>query len=491
MIRLRAVACLCTLGLIALACDEPTSTGQQDQQNIAAGAIGGRRNREPTVSITSPAIGASESAGTSALFSGTASDPEDGALSGASLVWTSSRDGQIGTGRTFSRGDLSVGSHVIILTARDSRGASATKSRTLNITGVVNQPPVATISAPGSGTSFVQGSVVTFAGSGTDPENGALSGAALTWMSNLDGSIGAGASFTKSTLTVGTHTIVLRAVDPQGASGMSSRTITITAPAPSAGGCAQTQPGWIWCDDFETNRFSSYFEYDNNGGDFIPLSGAGVGGSKGMRVRWQAGEVGAGNLKLAFGRTPSSYFRTVDGGTANYREIYWRMYVRNQAGWVGGGADKLSRATIFTSSSWSQAAIGHVWSMGNSLGIDPASGTDVAGNVITTTYNDFAHLRWLGARSATTALFASANVGQWYCVESRMKLNDAGQSNGVSELWINGVLQAQRTDLNWVGSYNAYGINAVFFENHWNAGSPVTQERYFDDLVVSTNRIGC
>ena len=56
---------------------------------------------------------------------------------------------------------------------------------------------------------------------------------------------------------------------------------------------------------------------------------------------------------------------------------------------------------------------------------------------------------------------------------------------------VNGTLDARETGLNWVGSYSAYGINAVFFENYWNTGSPVAQERYFDNLVVSTQRIGC
>jgi hypothetical protein len=31
----------------------------------------------------------------------------------------------------------------------------------------------------------------------------------------------------------------------------------------------------------------------------------------------------------------------------------------------------------------------------------------------------------------------------------------------------------------------------VFFENYWNSASPQNQERYFDDIVVSTQRIGC
>jgi hypothetical protein len=36
-----------------------------------------------------------------------------------------------------------------------------------------------------------------------------------------------------------------------------------------------------------------------------------------------------------------------------------------------------------------------------------------------------------------------------------------------------------------------YAINAVFFENYWNDGSPREQERYFDDIVISTAPVGC
>jgi hypothetical protein len=57
-------------------------------------------------------------------FSGTGNDAEDGPLSGSSLVWTSSIDGEIGIGTSFSRTNLSVGTHNICLTATDSQGAT-------------------------------------------------------------------------------------------------------------------------------------------------------------------------------------------------------------------------------------------------------------------------------------------------------------------------------------------------------------------------------
>ncbi len=254
--------------------------------------------------------------------------------------------------------------------------------------------------------------------------------------------------------------------------------------------------GWIFCDDFEADRTTSYFETDHANGSFTRVDGVGMGGSAGMRAHFAAGQVNAGSLHLAFGRTPSSYIRPVDGGTAAYREIYWRVYVRNQTGWQGGGGDKLSRAQSLASPSWAQAMAAQVWSGGqapgwNQLYVDPASGTDNAGSLMTTTYNDFANLRWLGYAPSATPVFDATHVGAWYCVEAHVRLNDAGQTNGVFELWINGAPEAARTGLNWVGSFADYGINVIYLENYWNAGSPVAQDRYLDNFVVSTSRIGC
>ena len=253
-------------------------------------------------------------------------------------------------------------------------------------------------------------------------------------------------------------------------------------------------PEWIFCDDFEDNtplrRQGRYFEYDNDGGDFVVVDGVGLNGSRAMRTRFQSGEVSAGALHLAFGRVPGSYFDRGLRPGENFRDIYYRMYLRNQAGWAGSPA-KLSRAIVFADSNWSEAMIAHLWSSGNFLLIDPASGVDGSGNVLTTKYNDLDNLHWLGYQRGVTPIFAPKNADTWFCIEAHVRLNDPGQSNGVQEFWINGQLEARRTGLNFVGTYADYGINAVFLENYWNAGSTKLQERYFDSFVVSTQRIGC
>jgi hypothetical protein len=267
----------------------------------------------------------------------------------------------------------------------------------------------------------------------------------------------------------------------------------------SANECQNWQvshPDYIFCDDFEDGtalvRSGRYFEYDNNGGDFVIGDGVGYDGSKGMRVRWQQGETEAGYLHLAFGRNPGSGMSNGVRGSEDFREVYYRMYLRLQSGWSGYPA-KLSRATVIAGSDWRQAMIAHLWTNDKAyLAIDPASCVS-GGTVECVGYNDFSHLQWLGAVDGTTPLFdgQASHNDKWHCIEAHVKLNDSGQSNGVQEFWIDGQLEARREGLNFVGSYTAYGINGIFFENHWNAGSPKQQERYFDNIVVSTQRIGC
>ncbi len=355
-----------------------------------------------------------------------------------------------------------------------------------------NPPPVSTVTVSQPTVSLAVGDSVLLGATTRDSAGNLLQGRPVDWTTSDATVATVGSNGMVRAVGVGTATITATS---EGKTAQS--TVTVTGP-PAQAECATPGPGWLFCDDFEQNRLNQYFERDTANGSFVRVTSVGRNGSWGLRARWTVGQVGAGNWKVAFGRTPNAYIRAANpnDSTNVYRDIYWRVYVRRQPGWTGGGGDKLSRAMSLADPNWAQAMMAHVWSGTNPqirdfLLVDPASGTDAAGNLMTTRYNDFANMRWFGFDTTTTALFSDANAGTWYCIEARARLNDAGQSNAVFQLWVNGTLEAQRTGFNWVGSYATYGINAVFFENWWDAGSPAIQERYWDNIVISTQRINC
>ena len=101
-------------------------------------------NTKPTLSITAPASGASFTFGTPVSFAGSAIDVEDGNRS-SSMLWISSRDGQLGTGGGFTR-IASIGSHRVTIFATDARGLVS--SRTVDFTVVAASVPTLLVEPP-------------------------------------------------------------------------------------------------------------------------------------------------------------------------------------------------------------------------------------------------------------------------------------------------------------------------------------------------------
>jgi hypothetical protein len=279
---------------------------------------------------------------------------------------------------------------------------------------------------------------------------------------------------------------------------VASITFALFAGAAQAGNldCSNWQsahPAWVWCDDFESDSAleSNYFEVGRMGGRF-GVSGESVfGGSGALRSLHIPAEPEAGHVRFGLGRSP---VKSRVATTRDFTEVYWRFYMSTGPTWEGN-ALKVTRATIFAASNWSQAAIGHLWDdygAGGLLGtgLDVATGV-TNGNVVTTKYNDFDHLRWLGKANGSTQVYSTANRGRWFCVEVQMKLNTPGAADGTFSYWIDDKLEAQKKSIDWRGTYTAYGINAIMLENYVNDGVPHNQTRYFDNLVISTERIGC
>lgn len=97
---------------------------------LVAGSGGGGGNTAPSVTIDSPADGASFTSGTSIGFSGTATDAQDGDLTG-NLAWTSDLDGPLGKGGSIDAVLTTVGTHIITASVTDSGGLSGEASITV------------------------------------------------------------------------------------------------------------------------------------------------------------------------------------------------------------------------------------------------------------------------------------------------------------------------------------------------------------------------
>ena len=111
------------------------------------------------------------------------------------------------------------------LASDDINGAKALYPGTT--TAPANSAPSVSISSPLNSASYASGATVTFTGSATDTQDGLLT-SALSWTSNLDGTIGAGGSFTR-VLSAGTHTIKATATDSGALSTVRQVTVVVAS----------------------------------------------------------------------------------------------------------------------------------------------------------------------------------------------------------------------------------------------------------------------
>jgi hypothetical protein len=134
---------------------------------------------------------------------------------------------QVSGGQWNSLGRWQFGASAVITITSLGPGTTCADAVRLVPATTSNPPPVATIDAV-TPRSADRGSLITFAGHGTDL-NGSI--VAHEWRSSLDGALSSLASFSTSSLTVGLHRIAFRVRDNDGAwSEAAETTVEISAP---------------------------------------------------------------------------------------------------------------------------------------------------------------------------------------------------------------------------------------------------------------------
>ncbi len=270
------------------------------------------------------------------------------------------------------------------------------------------------------------------------------------------------------------------------------------APPPSAGFavCPESLPAsWVLCEDFEhvDDPAKVFFEYQDGDGAFVLGIGDAASGERSMRTKYRSGVEGGGWLSVAIGENPVVYGdRPNAAAEDDFQAIYWRFRVKTQAGWPDVGFGHLTSATVLATSDWTQAMVARLRSDQDSVVLfaDPITCV-AADSVACAGYEDVAGQKGLGGLSGATPIFAAEAADQWHCVEAHVALNTVGASDGVFEFWVDGALENGAYDLDWRGTWADYGLNLVTLENLWPGGAPGDLERAVDDLVISTEPIGC
>jgi chitinase len=192
------------------------------------GVCGTSGNQAPTVSLSSPAGGATFTAGSTITVSANAADA-DGTVSKVEFFQGSTSlgvDTSSPYGITWS--NVAAGSYTLKAVATDNAGAATTSATvSITVTTSTNQPPTATLTAPASGASFTAGSTITVSANASDP-NGTVSKVEF-----FQGSTSIGVdttspySITWSNVAAGSYTLKAVATDNAGATGTSA-TVSIT-----------------------------------------------------------------------------------------------------------------------------------------------------------------------------------------------------------------------------------------------------------------------
>ena len=151
----------------------------------------------------------------------------------------------------------------------------------------LNTLPTAAISTPVDNATFNENDKVTFSGSGTDTENGTLSGGAMEWHSSKDSRLGIGTSIRDVSLSNGTHVITLTVTDNNGGTGSTAINVIVNPEGNTVPTAVITSPA-----DASSFRKSAYVNFSGSGTDTED------GNLRDFSLIWNSsldGQIGIGN----------------------------------------------------------------------------------------------------------------------------------------------------------------------------------------------------
>jgi hypothetical protein len=228
-----------------------------------------------------------------------------------------------------------------------------------------------------------------------------------------------------------------------------------------------SHPEWLWYDGFESGAALSVNYQDVSANGMSVVAGEAFEGTHSLCQSYTQGQVDAGWIC----RVNSTGFPD---------HVFMRWYHKFETGF-SGFPPKMARIRYrLRSGDWSSPYAVHCW-----LETDGVLALDVSATNSTQANS----AGWLPIARTSFSFANTKNIGRWICFEMEMKLNTPGSADGLYRLWADDSLIAERTKVDLRGSLTNK-INEMMLDCYWNGGSSRAQSRYYDNLVISTAKIG-
>ena len=191
--------------------------------------------------------------------------------------WTSDTDGSIGAEAFFQKDNLSLGAHIISVTATDSSITPLSTTKQVSINIILAPTLSISITSPTDNSIFDFNESISF----KSVIEGGVSPYVYSWDSNIDGQINTIQNFTKNDLSIGNHVITITVNDKSGQIATESINITVNAPVPPT--ATINSPA--------SNSLFTQFD------DAIIFQGSASGGDSPYTYKWSSshdGDLGSG-----------------------------------------------------------------------------------------------------------------------------------------------------------------------------------------------------
>ncbi|MEZ4413124.1 MAG: hypothetical protein R2910_09090 [Gemmatimonadales bacterium] len=322
-------------------------------------------------------------------------------------------------------------------------------------------PPVlqAVVLTPASVT-LAAGAQQTFSVSG-QWSDGSTTAPAVTYVAT-GGTVNTNGRYTAGT-TAGSYRVI---ATQQGGTLADTSAVTITG-SPS---------GVLFSDDFESGL-----------GQWEDVTQVHIGtaqahsGTKALELSYAAGSDDAG----------WAWRKHLVSDQAAPHDQYVRWWQRWSAGFTfynGNGSDQklMMLEALSPQSGWAQTANWKIYLHVVGRSVSAISGTTLYPERFIWDGTSQWSGQWQGYLPTTQIPYVA---DRWICTEVQVKHNTPGQPDGELRVWIDGVLMTQRTGVKFRDAPVSW--NAIEISGYYDGGSPKAQTSWVDDVVVSTQRIGC